>query len=89
MGQAMAVHIDNEIMRLASAGSLREAQLWKAALEQAGVQCQLVCVAAEQVGGFPELWVHRDDAERVRLVLKAHLRKRHPSHSSRTYQARV
>ena len=58
------------------AGSLQEAQLWKAAIEQAGVQCQLVGVSAEQAVGLPELWVHRDDAEQVRLVLKAHLRKR-------------
>jgi hypothetical protein len=83
----MAVHSDNEVMRLASAGSLQEAQLWKAALEQAGVQCQLVGVSAEQAVNLPELWVRRADAERVRLVLKAHLRKRSPSPSSRTDSA--
>jgi hypothetical protein len=74
----MAVHSNNEVMRLASAGSLQEAQLWKAAIEQAGIQCQLVGLSAEHAVGLPELWIHRDDAERVRLVLRAHLRKGSP-----------
>jgi hypothetical protein len=71
----MFVHSENEFVRLASAGSFQEAQLWKSALEQAGVQCQLVGVSAEQSTGIPELRVHRNDAEQVRLVLRAHLKR--------------
>jgi hypothetical protein len=72
-----------EIVRLVTASSPLEAHLWRQALEDEGIRCQVV---GEYLGGFgivppghpvPELWVHRDDAERAQAVLEA-LQNRRP-----------
>lgn len=63
----------DEIVRLTSASSLQEAALWKSALEQEGVRCEF----GQCIHPFnPELLVHRDDAERVKIILRAHLKKK-------------
>jgi hypothetical protein len=73
----------DEVVRLVTAGSPPEAHLWQQALEGRGVPCRVV---GEYLGGFgvvypghpvPELWVHRDDAERARAALEA-LQHRRP-----------
>ena len=66
----------DEIVRLVTARSPQEAHLWRQALEDEGVRCQVV---GEYLGSFgvvypghpvPELWVHQEDAERARAVLE-------------------
>jgi hypothetical protein len=75
-------HAD-EIVRLATASSPQEAHLWRQALEDEGIHCQVV---GEYLGGFgivppghpvPELWVHREQAERAQAVLEE-LQSRRP-----------
>ena len=65
-----------EIVRLVTASRPQEAHLWRQALEDEGVRCQVV---GEYLGSFgvvypghpvPELWVHQEDAERARVVLE-------------------
>ena len=65
-----------EIVRLVTASRPQEAHLWRQALEDEGVRCQVV---GEYLGSFgvvypghpvPELWVHQEDAERARAVLE-------------------
>jgi hypothetical protein len=63
----------DEIVRLTSAGSLQEAALWKSALEQEGVRCEY---GLGFHSFYPELMVHREDAERVRIILRAYLKKK-------------
>jgi hypothetical protein len=65
-----------EIVRLGTTSSPQEAQLWRQALEDEGIRCRVV---GDYLGSFgvvypghpaPDLWVHRDDAERARAVLE-------------------
>jgi hypothetical protein len=65
----------DKIIRLATAGDPQEAHLWRQALEEAGIGCQVV---GEFLGSFgvappghpvPELWVRQADAERARQIL--------------------
>jgi putative signal transducing protein len=65
-----------EIVRLVTASSPQEAHLWRQALEDEGIRCRVV---GEYLGSFgvvypghpvPELWVHRDDAERAQAILE-------------------
>lgn len=62
-----------EIVRLTSASSLQEAALWKSALEQEGVRCEYELSIHPF---YPELRVHLEDAERVRIILRAYLKKK-------------
>jgi len=68
---------DDEIVRLATAGNRAEADVWRQALEEEGIQCKVVGDYLE--AGFidapgvrPEIWVHRDDLERAAALLEAH-----------------
>lgn len=72
----MSDHHDGEIVRLVTANSPQEAHHWRQALEDEGIRCQVV---GEYLGSFgivppgypvPQLWVHRDDAERAKTVLE-------------------
>jgi hypothetical protein len=71
------VMIDDEIVSVAIAGSLQEAQLWRQELEEEGIPCRIV---GEYLGSFgivppghpvPEVWVHRKDIERAKEILDA------------------
>jgi hypothetical protein len=72
----MPDHYGDKIVRLATASSPQEAHLWRQALEDEGIRCQVV---GEYLGGFgivppghavPELWVRREQAERAQAVLE-------------------
>jgi hypothetical protein len=71
----MSDRADEEVVRLVTASSPQEAHLWRQALEGQGIRCRVV---GEYLGGFgvvppghpvPELWVHRQDAERAQAIL--------------------
>jgi CheY-like chemotaxis protein len=79
----MSDHHDAEIVRLVTASSPQEAQLWRQALEDEGIRCRVV---GEYLGGFgivppghpvPELWACSKDAERAQAVLDG-LQKHRP-----------
>jgi hypothetical protein len=66
---------DDEIVRVATASNLQEANPWRQELEEEGIPCRKV---GEYLGSFgiappghavPELWVHREDANRARAIL--------------------
>ena len=66
----------DEVVRLVTTSSPREAHRWRQALEGQGVPCRVV---GEYLGGFgvvypghpgPERWVCRQDAERAQAVLE-------------------
>jgi hypothetical protein len=78
----MSEYQGEEIVRLVTAGNPQEAHLWRQALEQEGIRCRVV---GEYLGSFgvvppghpvPELWVHRDDAERAKTFLAGFLKQR-------------
>ena len=65
-----------------TARSPQEAHLWRQALEDEGIRCRVV---GEYLGSFgvvypgqpvPELWVHKEDAERAQAILGSF--KKHP-----------
>ncbi len=64
----------DEIVRLTTARNLQEAHLWKQALEQEGIRCQVVgdylTEAPEGVHPFcSELWVFGNDVEKAKAIL--------------------
>lgn len=68
-------HPHEEIVRLASAGSAQEAQLWREALEEHGIRCRIVgeyLIGMILAGGgeYPELWVHREDLAQAKSILE-------------------
>jgi len=72
----------NEIVRLNFAGSLQEAHLWRMALEEKGISCQVVgeyLTANHGMGMlpsmYPEIWVHGEDVERAKAVLQMKAQK--------------
>ena len=78
-----ARHSD-EIVRLVTANSPLQAHRWRQALEAAAIDCRVV---GEYLGSFgvvppghpvPELWVRREDVERVRAILEG-LNKQPPA----------
>jgi hypothetical protein len=79
----MVDHDDEEIVRLVTAGSPQEAHLWRQALEAEGIRCRVVGEYLGSLGVYPghfavpELWVHRGDVERARVVLDG-LQKHRP-----------
>jgi hypothetical protein len=71
----MSDYPDEEIVRLVTASIPQEAHLWRQALEDQGIRCRVV---GEYLGSFgvvypghpvPELWVHRQDADRAQAIL--------------------
>ena len=67
----------DDIVRLATASNPAEATLWQQALEEEGIQSRVVGDYLEagigDVPGIrPEVWVHRNDAERARKILESH-----------------
>jgi hypothetical protein len=71
----MSDHQGEGIVRLVTASSPQEAHLWRQALEDEGIRCRVV---GEYIGSFgvvypghpvPELWVHKEDAERAQAIL--------------------
>jgi hypothetical protein len=78
----MSDHQGEGIVRLVTASSPQEAHLWRQALEHEGIRCRVV---GEYLGSFgvvypghpvPELWVHKEDAERAQAILEGF--KKHP-----------
>ena len=72
---------DDEVVRIATAGSVPEAYAWRQALQDEGISCKVV---GEYLGGLgmvpaaniaPEIWVHQNDEHRAREVLKTWLEK--------------
>ncbi len=68
---------NDEIVRLATATNPQEAYLWRQALEDEGIRCQVVgdyldAGVGDIPGLRPELWVHREDLDRARTLLEAH-----------------
>jgi hypothetical protein len=68
---------DDEIVHLASAVNPVEAHVWKQALEEEGIRCRVVGDYLDVgIGDVPglnaEVWVHRDDLDRARVVLADH-----------------
>jgi hypothetical protein len=73
----------DDIVRLATASNTMEATLWQQALEEEGIQCRLVgdyldAGIGDVPGIRPEIWVHRDDADRARRILDSHERQPAP-----------
>ena len=73
----------DDIVRLATASNAMEATLWRQALEEEGIQCRVVgdyldAGIGDVPGIRPEVWVHRDDAERARRILESHEHKPTP-----------
>jgi hypothetical protein len=73
----------DDIVRLATAGNPQEAYLWQQALEEEGIQARVVGDMLDaglgDVGGIrPEVWVHRNDADRARALLDEHVRRPMP-----------
>jgi hypothetical protein len=67
----------DDIVRLSTANNPQEAYLLRQALEEAGIQSQVVGdyleVGVGDVPGMrPEVWVHRNDAERAQAILSKH-----------------
>lgn len=66
---------DDDIVRLAAAPNPVAAHVWRQALEDEGIRCQVVGDYLEAgLGDLPglgaELWVHRDDLARAEEVLR-------------------
>lgn len=66
---------EDEIVRIATALNPEQAYIWRDALEAEGIKCQVVGdyldAGIGNISGLsPEIWVHRDDAERAAGVLK-------------------
>ena len=67
----------DDIVRLATATHPQEAHVWRQALENEGIRCQVVgdylnAGIGDVPGMRPEVWVYRDDLERARAILDAH-----------------
>lgn len=72
---------DDEIVRIAVATTTAEAYAWRQALQDEGVSCKVV---GEYLTGLgmtpggsmaPEIWVHRNDEDRAKSILKPWLEK--------------
>ncbi len=64
-----------DIVRLASAANPAQAHIWKQALEDEGIRCQIMgeyldAGLGDIPGLYPELWVYREDLERAKEVLR-------------------
>ncbi len=67
----------DDIVRVATAPNPQIAHLWRGALEEEGIRSQVVgdlldAGLGDIPGIRPELWVHRDDADRARSILAEH-----------------
>lgn len=68
--------MSDEIVRLASAGTLQEAHAWQAALAAEGIRCRVVGEYLTQgfgvgvLGMYPEVWVYGRDLDRARAALQ-------------------
>jgi hypothetical protein len=72
----MSMQGDDEIVRLATASNPAQAHLWQQVLQEAGIQSKAVgdylnASFGDIPGLKPELWVHRQDAERALEVLRS------------------
>jgi hypothetical protein len=70
----MSTASSDDIVRVAVAENAVQAHIWEQALRDEGIQVQLVGDYLEVGFGnlqglTPELWVHRDDAERAQAIL--------------------
>jgi hypothetical protein len=68
----------DEIVRLASAGTLQEAHAWQATLAAEGIRCRVVGEFLTQgfgvgvPGMYPEVWVYGRDLDQARAALQVH-----------------
>jgi hypothetical protein len=69
--------MQDDIVSLLTAIHPAQAHLWRAALEEEGIQAKVVgdyldAAIGDIPGARAELWVHRDDAERALAIINAH-----------------
>jgi hypothetical protein len=69
--------MEDNVVRLLTANHPAQAHLWRAALEEEGIQAKVVgdyldAAIGDIPGARAELWVHRDDAERALAFIEAH-----------------
>lgn len=67
---------DDDIVRVATAANPAQAHIWQAALEEEGINAQVVGDFLDAgLGDIPgmeaEVWVHRNDAERAKTLLES------------------
>ncbi|HXG08326.1 MAG TPA: DUF2007 domain-containing protein [Gemmataceae bacterium] len=71
----MSMEHEDNIVRLATASNPFQAHVWEQALKREGIRCKVVGDYLDAgIGDVPgvraEVWVHRDDLERARAVVK-------------------
>ena len=71
----MSTERDENIVRLATASNPFQAHVWEQALKREGIRSKVVGdYLGAGIGDVPgmraEVWVHRDDLERARQILK-------------------
>jgi hypothetical protein len=69
--------MQDDIVCLLTAENPAQAHLWQNALEEEGIECKVVgdyleASLGDIPGARPELWVHRDDAERALAIINEH-----------------
>lgn len=65
----------DDIVRIATATTPAQAYIWRDALQAEGISCRVVGDYLDAgIGDIstlrPEVWVHRDDADRAARILK-------------------
>ena len=69
--------MQDDIVRLMTAVNPVQAHLWQTALEEEGIHAQVVgdyleAGLGDLPGARPELWVHREDADRALAIINSH-----------------
>jgi len=67
----------DDIVRVGTASNPQQAYLWQQALAEEGIQARVVgdylgAGVGDVPGIQPEVWVHRNDADRARALLAEH-----------------
>src|SRR5260221_5683448 len=65
----------HDIVRLAQAANPVEAHIWKQALEDEGIRCEVMgeyldSSIGDVPGMYPEVWVHREDLAHAQEILR-------------------
>jgi hypothetical protein len=72
----MATDKSHDVVKLASAATPIQAHVWQQALQEEGISCKVVGDFLDAgLGNLPgisaEIWVHRDDVDRARQIIRA------------------
>lgn len=73
----MAEQHPNEVVRLTNTRNIQEAEFVRQALEDEGIECQIVGDYLSEMGlgvaagAYPELWVRQTDRDRASDILKS------------------